>query len=354
MKGVRAFSKRYLGLAYVAVVAVIFAAWAMHTGQVPAMVRQLGELNGRWIAVCGALLAGYLLARALTLQVYLNSEGLSIGFWRSLTVTGIGQFYSAITPSSSGGQPVEVFSMVRWGVPGPVATAAVSVQFICFQAALLALGVVLWIASRTHVAMYLGGVRWFVALGFFLNSLLPIAVFLLGASRRLTGSLTRGAIRLLSRLRLIRRPEAAQRKVDHVIGEYQGAMAALMEKPRVALEMLGLSLLQIGMLMLIVVGVYRAFSLSGVPALTLVTLQVLLYISASFMPLPGSSGAQEYGFSLFFHGIFPDGVMLSAIFCWRAFTYYILLLIGFVSVLAEGGMRFFEKGQEENRRDGTP
>lgn len=355
MRRLGALPKRYLGLAYLLVVAVVFVAWALHTGQVPSMIRQLGQLDGRWIALSAVFLAGYVLLRALTLHAYLVSEKCPVGFWKSLAVTGIGQFYSAITPSSSGGQPLEVFAMARWGVPGPVATAAVSVQFICFQVALIALGAALWLASRAQVAAQLGGVRWFAAFGFLLNALLPLMVFLLGANRRLTGALTRGALRLAARLKLIRRPEAAQHKLDRIVGEYQGSVTALFRKPRAALMLMLLSLAQIVLLMSIIVGVHRAFALPRASGLTLVTLQTLLYISASFMPLPGSSGAQEYGFTVFFRGIFPDSMMLSAIFCWRTFTFYILLLFGFLSVLAEGGMRFLEKGQkEEEKADGTP
>ena len=151
---------------YVLVVAVIFVAWALHTGQVPTILKQLGGLDARWLFLSAGFLVGYLLLRALTLYVFLRSENSRISYFKAMAVTGMGQFYSAITPSSSGGQPFEVIAMARWGVSATTATAAVSVQFICFQASLVASGVVLWIVTRMHVALYLGGVQWFVALGF--------------------------------------------------------------------------------------------------------------------------------------------------------------------------------------------
>ncbi len=351
MKKIKSLSKRYMGLAYVVVVAVLFVAWALHTGQVPAIVRQLSGLSLRWIWISAALLIGYVVLRALTLYVYLAGEKHPIAFWKALSVTGIGQFYSAITPSSSGGQPFEVFSMTRWGVPAPVAPAAVSVQFIGFQLALIALGAAVWIASRGRVALQLGGVRWLVALGFVINSVIPALIISLSVNGRLMNALTRVGVRLLARLRLVRHPEAAQKKVDKLIAEYRTSLIALFEKPALAVKVLLLSLVQVFVLMSIIVGIYRDFALSGTYAATLITLQTLLYITASFMPLPGASGAQEYGFSVFFGGIFPDSTMVSAIFLWRFFTYYLLMLLGFVSVLAEGGMRFFESGQKAGRDD---
>jgi uncharacterized membrane protein YbhN (UPF0104 family) len=85
-----------------------------------------------------------------------------------------------------------------------------------------------------------------------------------------------------------------------------------------------------------------------------VTLQTLLYISASFVPLPGASGAQEYGFTLFFGSIFPGTMMIGVIVVWRIMTYYLLMATGFAAVLAEGGMRFLEEEQKEKKSDGTP
>ncbi len=354
MRKIKSLSKRYMGLVYVLVVAFIFVAWALHTGQVPAIMKQLGALDSKWLWLSAGLLAGYILTRALTLYTYLKSEGTPLSYGKSLAVTGIGQFYSAITPSSSGGQPLEVISMARWNVPGPVATAAVSVQFICFQLSLVLLGAGLWIYTRDHVALYLGGLTWFVALGFILNSGMPLLVVLLGVSRPVMNAITRAAVWLLTHLRIVKNREAAQQKIDHMIGEYQTSVTALFKKPVMAAKMMLLSIVQIAMLMAMISGVYRAFWLAGVPDVTLLTLQTLLYISASFMPLPGASGAQEYGFSLFFGGIFPGSMMISAILVWRFITYYLLMLIGFVAVVAEGGMRFVEGEQKERKSDGTP
>lgn len=354
MRRIKSLSKRYLGLAYVLVVAFVFVAWALSTGKVRIILRQLSGLDGKWLLLSAGLLAAYILIRALTLYVYLKSEGTKLSFVKSLAVTGIGQFYSAITPSSSGGQPLEVFSMARWGIPGPVATAAVSVQFIGFQLALVLLGAGLWIYTRTHIALYLGGLVWFVALGFFLNSAMPLLVVLLGVSRPVMNALTRAAVWLLTRLRIVKNRDAAHARVDHMITEYQSSVTALFKKPVLAVKMLLLSVAQLTALMSIIVGVYRAFWLAGVPSITLVALQTLLYISASFMPLPGASGAQEYGFTLFFDSIFPGTMLISAILVWRIVTYYLLMATGFVAVLAEGGMRFLEGEQKEKKSDGTP
>ena len=67
----------------------------------------------------------------------------------------------------------------------------------------------------------------------------------------------------------------------------------------------------------------------------IIAIGVLLYISASYTPLPGASGAQEGGFALFFNGIFPDANLFVALLIWRFFTYYLTVIVGAVVSMTE-------------------
>ena len=84
-----------------------------------------------------------------------------------------------------------------------------------------------------------------------------------------------------------------------------------------------------------IVFVYYAFGLSGTPWYHLLTLGLLLFVSASYTPLPGASGAQEGGFMRYFDGIFPGGTKGLALLIWRFFTYYLFLFVGVITVLLE-------------------
>ena len=54
------------------------------------------------------------------------------------------------------------------------------------------------------------------------------------------------------------------------------------------------------------------------------------------MPLPGASGAQELGFSMFFSSYFASGdVLYTAVLVWRFFTYYIVVILGALLVVAD-------------------
>ncbi|MBQ6257883.1 MAG: flippase-like domain-containing protein, partial [Clostridia bacterium] len=81
--------------------------------------------------------------------------------------------------------------------------------------------------------------------------------------------------------------------------------------------------------------VYRALGLSQYTYFDVLTLQFLLYIAASFTPLPGASGAQEGGFYIFFQHVFPADKLVGALLLWRFFTYYFTLIIGLSAVIID-------------------
>ena len=81
--------------------------------------------------------------------------------------------------------------------------------------------------------------------------------------------------------------------------------------------------------------VYYALGMSGTPWYHVLTISCLLFVSASYTPLPGASGAQEGGFLLYFKNIFKDGTIGLALLIWRFFTFYLYLIVGVFTILLE-------------------
>jgi hypothetical protein len=82
-----------------------------------------------------------------------------------------------------------------------------------------------------------------------------------------------------------------------------------------------------------IIFVYHAFGMSGTPWYQLMALSFMLFISASYTPLPGASGAQEGGFLYYFRNIFTGGTVGLALLIWRFFTYYLFIFVGVINLL---------------------
>ena len=135
-------------------------------------------------------------------------------------------------------------------------------------------------------------------------------------------------IRLGHRMRLVKDPEVATLRVNTALDSYHASVLRLSRHPRQILIQLGLSALSVLGLMSVILFVYRAFGESGTPWYQLLTISFLLFLSASYTPLPGASGAQEGGFLLYYRGLFTQGTAGLALLVWRFMTYYLFLIIG--------------------------
>ena len=295
-------------------------------------VRRMRLDWGAGILLCWCVYVGF---ESLGSWLYLRWEHFPIHFGSSLMATLIGYYYSNITPSAAGGQPMQVNALRRAGIPVGYGTMAVTVRLMANQGMVALISLVLLLLHRDFVYAQLQGAIWLVRVGWIINfSAVPL-VLLAAFQRRGLQKLVNGIIRLLAKLRLIRNPEQTQVQAMEVLDTYHSALKDVLRSPGQLLVQLGCSLISLLGLFASVVFVYHAFGMTGTSWNRLLTLGALLFVSASYTPLPGASGAQEGGFLLYFRGIFTDGMIGLALLVWRFCTFYLFLLIGVVILPAE-------------------
>ena len=265
----------------------------------------------------------------------LRRQGFSICLGRVLRVNLIGLYYSNITPGASGGQPMQVSYLRKAGIPMANGTTTVTVRLISNQFMVSVLSLAFLLFNRSFVYEQLEGAIWFVRVGWLINFAVVPLVLLAAFRRALIRKLAFWLIGLLARIRLVRNPEATRQRAAEVLDTYHTAVHDLLVSPPQILIQCLLSALSMLGLTGTVFFVYRAFGMSGTPWYQLLTLGLLLFVSASYTPLPGASGAQEGGFLYYFRGVFTGGTTGLALLVWRFFTYYLFLFVGVIALLLE-------------------
>ena len=288
-----------------------------------------------WLAGVFMCWCVYTFFDGLIYWAYLKRQGFRISVWRSVHVALIGYYYSNITPSAAGGQPMQVNSMRKAGIPVGYGTMAVTVRFICNQFMISFMSLLLFLLNRGFIYQQLGSAMWLVRVGWLINFGSVPLVLLAAFKRNWIQGLAGWIIGILHRIHLIKNQDIAVSKVTETLDTYHAALLDLARQPgQILLEML-LSTISLLGLMFTVFFVYHAFGLSGVPWYRMLTIAFLLYVTASATPLPGASGAQEGGFLLYYRGLFTDGMIGLALLVWRFFTFYLYLIVGVFSVILE-------------------
>ncbi|NLW20299.1 MAG: flippase-like domain-containing protein [Clostridiales bacterium] len=299
------------------------------------ILRAFARVQPIWLAGALVFFVAHVMLEGLILRIFFYFQDVEIG-WASCTMVGlIGMFYSSITPAATGGQPMQVFAFKKRGVSSGVGYSSLAVKFFCWQCALLLIGAVLWIVTGGYLYSLIGKGVWLVALGFFFNSLMVFLVILLAINRNLVRAIIIFFVNLAARFRLIHDRAKASSRMDAALNDFHSSVDLLARHSGQFLVLFLVSLLQVSALMSITYFIYRGFSLASHSYLQVMTVQFLLYITASFTPLPGASGAQEGGFYLFFRSIFPDSIIFAALLIWRFITYYLFILVGAVGVMLD-------------------
>ena len=100
-----------------AVAFIIMIVYLVFVDSIDNVVAALSKINKGALILCVVFMIGYWLSEASTIHVMLKSMHPKMKFWNSWLTTIIGQYFNCITPSSTGGQPMQAYYLVKFGVP---------------------------------------------------------------------------------------------------------------------------------------------------------------------------------------------------------------------------------------------
>ena len=348
--------KRVLSILFITVSIVVVFLIAFGNEDLTNAWDAIREMRWTWLLAIFMCWVVYTFFDGMNYWCYLRRQGFRISIGRAVNVALIGFYYSNITPGATGGQPMQVNSMRKAGIPVGYGTMAVTIRFITNQTMISVISLVLFLINRDFVYRQLGGAIWFVRIGWLINFAAVPLVLLAAFKRNWIQKFAEFIIGLLVKIHLVRNREVTVSKVTEVLDTYHTALKDLMHAPGQILLQFACSTISLLGLLSTIVFVYYAFGNKGTPWYQLLCLSSLLFISASYTPLPGASGAQEGGFLLYFRGIFTEKTIGLALLVWRFFTFYLFLIVGVFTVVSEKiilrreARRKEQNEQKENRR----
>ncbi|MBP3705127.1 MAG: flippase-like domain-containing protein [Clostridia bacterium] len=287
-----------------------------------------------FLAAAVLMTAVFLVMEGEIIRLLLRCQGERVGFWTTLKIGLIGIYYSYITPSSTGGQPAQVMYLRRDRVLPGSSAAVLFVKFFAYQSAfvLCCIGSLIYMypALQAEKPQLIPA----AIIGTAINALWVIGIPLLFCPPVLHG-LCGLIVKLLDRCRFLRKRAVWIEKMRGFEQDFADYTQRFRKKLRYVVLAVLLSIPQAVLQMSVLYVVFLAFGSEALYA-ELLSMQTLLQAAVCFMPMPGASGAQEIGFSVFFDGYFPSsGMLYTAVLVWRFFTYYIIVIAGAVLVMAD-------------------
>ncbi len=246
-----------------------------------------------------------------------------------------GQFFSAVTPFASGGQPMQIYIMSRQGVSTSKSLSALIQKFIVFQATMTGYALLLMVLSWGFFKEKLSAYLYMAIVAFLINLGIILVLTLFSRNRWLTRTVFRGIYSFLAKLRLIKNPEERLASLQEQLDLFHDNNLQLKRNVKLVFQSVLFTFLQMTAIFLVPFCVYKAFLYPGYPIVEMLTAISVVNMITAFIPLPGGSGAAEGSFLIFF-GIFflLPGTLTPAVFIWRFLTYYLTIAAGAPFALA--------------------
>lgn len=288
-----------------------------------------------WYLIPGvACVLCYILSESVVIFYLMKTLGQRICFSHCCLYSFIGFFYCCITPSASGGQPMQVLAMRKDRIPVAVSTVVLAIITITYKLVLVLFGAVILVIRPPQLMAHLESVEGLIYLGMGLNVICIAGIMLLVFHPSLFRALGTKAVMLWNRIRPLRNPEKTMAQLERVVGQYQGAAEFYRSHNRVIVNVFLITLLQRCILFLVTWFTYRAFHLSGHSLPTIVSLQAMISVAVDMLPFPGGMGASENLFLEIFQGVFGETLVLPGMVISRGISYYTQLLISAVMTVA--------------------
>ncbi|HHQ5518455.1 TPA: lysylphosphatidylglycerol synthase domain-containing protein, partial [Clostridioides difficile] len=171
------------------------------------------------------------------------------------------------------------------------------------------------------------GMNILLIYGVITNVALVIGVIAIIFSKKLVNNFIISITNLLGKLRIIKDVESSRKVIISQIEEYVKGAQYIKQNPKLVVQILVITIVQITAMFLVPFFVYKAFHLSTYTVFEILAIQSLLNIAVSSLPLPGAVGASENSFMTLFKIFFPGHLLVPAMLLSRGISFYAFVAI---------------------------
>lgn len=303
----------------------------------------LRNSNGWLIAAAFACMIVEILFEGLSIHVIARRFGHKSKLRSSLAYSTSDIYYSAITPSASGGQPASMFYMVRDGMSAGTAGFTLIFNLVAYTGAIIVIGVFA-LAVRPQMIIGLGNgfTSTLIIIGFVVQFVLLglLIMCMLWSSAVLKAG--NGVISLFTKMRIVRKPDKWRGKLAGAVEKYRSCRGIIKAHPALFLWALLLNIGQRVCKLFIPCLVCLAAD-PGASLLDLICMQAYVVIGYNVVPLPGGVGVYEALYSGIYGDFFvrrfggdsarADAFMFSSMMVSRVIAFYICMILSGIYTL---------------------
>ncbi len=279
------------------------------------------ETNKFYIFLAILIMGSFSLFEALNLRVALKLFGSKVKYKDAYKYALAGFFVSAITPSSSGGDPVQLYLMTKDKIPFSQAVVTLFMKMLAFQFVTVTISLISFLTSA-KLFLNLGNIKYLIFLGIIFNFLLFSMYFLLIFYKQIITFLVELVYKFLEKIHY-QKLSLLKEKIDNQLLEYERLSKILKKEKKVFFKIILITFLELLLYYSIPYFVYLSFGKTSISIFKFISIQSVLFISVSSLPFPGAVGISELSFMRLYKIMYSSKTLASAMIITRFINFYL-------------------------------
>lgn len=332
---------QYVFLAFLIILTTYLVYTTLNIRLIPHLIK---IVNFKYIYIGISLILIYIGIEVYVTNIIINTIQESKIKWISFKLATMGLYYNLVTPFASGSQPMQIYAMTKYNIDVSKAIAVVTNKTLIYQIVVTLYCGVLILFNLDLLRNELTTILLLIYTGITINIItISIGIFIIfspNSMKKLSGNI----ISILQNIKVFKFLYDKKEKTESYIDEYHNSIMIFIKNKKALINSIIFTIIQLTIYFSIAFCIYKTFNLGKETYITLLTLQIFLYMSVSPVPTPGNVGANEIAFLTIFSRVFPKEIIGYSVFLYSGFVYYILVIVcGIFTVITHHQLHKYKK-----------
>ena len=271
-------------------------------------------------------------------------------------VGAMGRYYDYITPLATGGQPFQIYTLLKSGLTASEASSVTIGRYVIKQFTwCLFIAIMLILAPVLCPAFTMDSFEATTAIiGLAIWMSVPLFITFVSVNRKVGLNIVIGVVKILYKLKIVKNFSKALSATVSKVNSYRASMSEIVSNKKEMFRQIALVIIEGVLTFSIPFFAFKTFG--GTTYADFSTLDTWMSMAfafmyaqcaVSFIPTPGTSGAAEISFkavfSTYFAGIAGGNMMFWGMLLWRFLTYYMFIIMGLIVMFVDAINKWIKK-----------
>lgn len=306
------------------------------------ILSNLSNINYWYIAIGIVFILLYFILQGLYMKLCLKVFKKKISLKKGTFYSMIEFYFSGITPSSSGGQPAQIYYMKKDKIPIKTSYIVLLLNTIYFKIVILILGFIVIIFKSNFIFSNNFIYTFFFILGLVSDLVMVILGIIFLINDNIIKKVLLKIHAFCSKFKFLK-DKINKDEIEEDITEYKKSLLYIKEKKKVILITFLITFIQRLLLLSMGYIVYRSLGFNKYSYFDLLTIQVTAQLAIEMLPLPGGACLSENLIRDMYSKMFALSYSDIGMILTRTLSFYIPLLFSGLVIFAEKLIKKKEK-----------